>query len=107
MDFITATVLSGVTYDLLKHGAQISATSLKDKLRNWLLSDTQLATLADEISSLEINDEMSEKVIQKKLEQSELIKIILNSSKNSPKEGVALQHFGTGDNVAGNKIVQG
>lgn len=107
MDFLPATILSGVTYDLLKHGVELTVSSLKNKLTSWMLSETQLEKIVKELQALEVNDEMSEKAIQRKLDESELLRTILEEVQKANNSSIVLQHFGTGDNVAGDKIVKG
>ncbi|EOA0320477.1 hypothetical protein ACR80D_005396, partial [Escherichia coli] len=39
MDFLSSAILSGIVYDMLKHHVSITATSIKEKLKNWVIDE--------------------------------------------------------------------
>lgn len=112
MDPITTSIIASAVYELLKHGTLVTAASLKSRLANWLQNDADAVSLEKAINELELNDEMSEKAINKQLEQSAALgnliqqinaKAVQNSTSNITT--VNQTHSGSGDNVAGSKFV--
>ncbi len=89
---------------MLKHSISITGSNIKTKLREWVIDDAQSEKLATAINSLDLNDEMGEKAINKQLMSSNEVVTLL--SQIQPSNIVITQsHSGTGDNVAGNKII--
>jgi|TARA_R100001143_G_scaffold25803_1_gene26036 hypothetical protein len=104
MEPISTVIISGVIYDMLKHSISITGSNIKTKLREWVIDDAQSEKLATAINSLDLNDEMGEKAINKQLMSSNEVVTLL--SQIQPSNIVITQsHSGTGDNVAGNKII--
>lgn len=104
MDFLTATVLSGITYDLLKHSAVISVEKLKMKLSDWLVDDKELAVMSTKLNELQLTDEMSETAIEKKIVSStELMAILEKIQPSTVNYTVVQNHSGSGDNVGRDK----
>lgn len=106
MPFLTEVVVAGVLYDLIKHGAALTAENLRGKLKDWVLGENETQQIATAVQKLNLSDEMSEKAIQNKISSSEDLIQILNSIKPS-KTTIIQTHNGTGDNVGGNKIING
>jgi len=112
LDFITTTVIASTVYDVLKTGAKLSAGVLKDRLGKWLRDDVIAEAVSAELSKLDINEDLSEKAIEKRIDQSQglgalIDKINANVSVVAPATVTNLTqtHSGSGDNVGGNKIV--
>lgn len=106
MDFLSATVLSGVVYDLIKFQVQISADTLKEKLKGWLINEAVAPALATELEKLKLNDEMSEKAIERKITESKDIQQILSNIMPNTTNVIIQNHSGSGDNIGGNKITR-
>ena len=107
MDFISSAVLSGFLYDMLKHGASISADIVKAKLKDWVVSDIVSSALSDEISKLNLNDELSESAIEKKINQAPKLMELMATIKKAENVTTIIQnHSGTGDNVGRDKITK-
>lgn len=106
MEFLSSVILSGIVYDMLKHQVSITATSIKEKLKDWVVDEAVAPALAEEIEKLSLNDEMSEKAIERKLLDSGEIQQILSSIKPNNTTVIMQNHSGTGDNVGGNKITR-
>lgn len=113
MDVITTGIIASLAYDILKSGAQLSAGILKDRLKNWVKEEVIADAMASEITKLGINDELSELAINRRLEgSSQLLDLIreINAKAGlvaqSTVTTVTQTHSGSGDNVAGNKIMQ-
>ena len=113
MDFITTGVIANTVYDFLKSGARISAAKVKENLHLWIKDDIVAVALAEELEKIGVTDQMSEKAIVSCIEQSPKITAMIrdingNSSVVAPSTvtNVTQSHSGSGDNVAGNKIVK-
>ena len=105
MEFITTTILSGVIYDILKRGVFLTKDVLANNLKKWLIDDATLEKLAIKLQELNLNDEMSEKAIEREINSSNQIKELLNKIST---HNIDIQiHSGTGDNIIGNKIING
>ena len=105
MDFISAALLSGVVYDTLKTGVSITSGIIKDKLKEWLINEEVCKAITKEIQKLELTDEMSESAIEKRINNSPELQSILSEIKRDPNKVTNQYHSGSGDNVAGNKII--
>jgi Het-E N-terminal domain len=105
MEFITMTVLSGFVYDMIKHGAQLTALNLKSALKNWALDDNIAAAMAVELNALQLSDQMSEKAIEQTLTNTASLVNLLQQIQPNPGRTVNQTHLGSGDNVAGDKHV--
>ena len=107
MEFITTTILSGVIYDILKRGVFLTKDVLANNLKKWLIDDTTLEKLTVKLQELNLNDEMSEKAIEREINSSNEIKELL-SKISAHNVDINIQiHSGTGDNIIGNKIING
>ncbi len=106
MEFLTATALSGVIYDLMKSGIAISGSAIKGKLQSWILDDACVERLALEVNKLNINDEMSEKAIDKRLSGvSDIADLIAQINASGSKVSINQNHSGTGDNIGNNQYI--
>lgn len=113
MDFITTGVIASAAYDALKHGLSLTTDMVKERLAQWIRDDVVAEALAAELNKLGINDELNERAINRRLDQSPEISRLLASinekvAVNAPSTAtnVTQTHSGSGDNVAGNKIVR-
>jgi hypothetical protein len=113
MDFITTGVIASTIYDVLKRGAQLSGDILKSRLGSWIKDEVVADALATELAKLNINDELSELAINRRLENSSQLLTLLQEINAkaaivtpSTINTVTQTHNGSGDNVAGNKITQ-
>ncbi|PRY64435.1 hypothetical protein B0H98_10596 [Vreelandella songnenensis] len=113
MDPITTGIIANAAYDVLQNGLKLSAKRLKERLGQWIREDVVAGALSEELTVLGINDEMSEVAITRRLEQSSKIMSFIgdinaNSTLVAPSTitNVTQTHSGSGDNIAGNKIIQ-
>lgn len=113
MDFITTGVIASTVYDVLKRGAQLSGDILKNRLSNWIKDEVIADALATELAKLNINDELSELAINRRIESSQQLLTLLQEINTkaaitapSAINTLTQTHNGNGDNVAGNKITQ-
>ena len=105
MDFLTVTILSGILYDGFKDGASITTRFLKEKLQGWLFEDHNIELLTDELKALKLDD-LSEHAIERAINEKPNILDCLKEIKIDQNIGSVTQiHSGSGDNIAGNKII--
>jgi hypothetical protein len=103
---ITATILSGVVYDILKTSAKLTLDNFKTKVKDWLIDDTTAQKVVDEINQIEHIDELNERALTKKFEQNaDLMELLQTIKIDQSVKQVIQNHSGSGDNVAGDKHV--
>ena len=106
MDFLTATLLSGVVYDFIKRGAELSAGKLRESLRDWIISDEEADAISKGLNTLKLTDEHSERSIERQIsESSQLMKLIETIKPVTVNKTIIQSHSGTGDNVGRDKII--
>lgn len=103
MDALTLSLLSSATYDLIKSGASLTAKILKDKLKKWALDDATAEKIANELDKLQLDDGLSEKAIERKIENSEIPKILMGVPPATNVINIIQTHSGSGDNVGRDK----
>lgn len=106
MDIITSAVVSGILYDMIKHKVALTAKNLKDRLKGWLVDDVVAESLEVKLKNLGLNDELSESAIDRRILGNQDLMVLLSKIEASPQTVINQYHSGTGDNVAGNKIVR-
>ena len=104
MEPLTTVILSGILYDMLKHSVSITGQNLKEKLQGWLVDEHQSNKLSSAISDLNLDDEMNELAINRRLMASNDLISILNDIPYYTTTTIQI-HSGDGDNVAGNKNI--
>ena len=105
MEYLSAAILSGITYDLVRKGIQISTSSLKAKLKNWLIKDEDIEVLAQRINEIRDIEDLSESAISKKLEQDPIVqKLIINTKQDNINSQISQINYGDGDNFGGDKV---
>ncbi|MGN2430680.1 GapS6a family protein [Pseudomonas syringae] len=111
MDFITTGIIANSAYDVFKNGLTLTAQSIKERLGKWIKDDVLAEAIAAELAKLEVNDEMSEVAIIRRLDASQAFQglvrdINAQAALVAPSQvnTVNQNHSGSGDNVAGNKI---
>jgi hypothetical protein len=106
MEFLTSAILSGIAYDIIKCGMQLTADNLQDGLREWVINDSLVSVLTTELNKLGLTNEMSESAIERKiLTSNELISLIENIKPISEGNTIIQSHSGSGDNVGRDKII--
>ncbi len=104
MDFITSTIVSGLVYDCLKKGVQLCSEEIKSSFQGWLIDDVMARKLEAELGKLELSDELSEKAIEKRLQQSQELMAVLNEIPKDTTINITQIHNGTGDIIGRDKI---
>lgn len=104
MEAISAAILSSFIYDMLKHSVLLTSSNIRTQLKDWVIDEKLSKKIASEISQLNLTNAMSEASIENKLTSSPKLMSILSNIK--PKKNTVIQtHSGSGDNIAGNKII--
>lgn len=105
MEFITAAILSGIVYDLLKSGMSTKADNLKSRFKDWVLEDSLALELENQIDKLDLNDEMSEAAIERKIKQNpQLLETMALIKKQDNSTTINQTHNGVGDNIGRDKL---
>ena len=77
MDFLTSTILSGLAWDGIKTAGKVTVGFMKEKLRDWLISDSDLETIIQIINDFPEAYKKNVKFIECAIEEEEkLIKIL-------------------------------
>ena len=103
MDLFTTSLLSGLIYDLVKRGLTITAKSIKQHAKEWIIDDVLSESIEAEMKKLKISDEMSEVAIERRIKESANLMALIDKIKPNSNTTIILTHSGTGDNVAGDK----
>jgi len=104
MDFMTSAVLGGIVYDILKNNLTITSQLLQSRLTSWVINDETVVNLATQLNRLDIDAEKSERSIQREIENSEDLSELVETIRRV-QSTITQQHSGSGDNIAGDKII--
>lgn len=99
MDFITTTILSGALYDLFKSGALLSAVQLKNKLKDWLVSEEQSQEMVLLLKDSGVHEDMGQHAIERKINENQPLLELLKVIKPNEKMMQITQQVDTGVNV--------
>lgn len=102
MDAVLMSLISSAVYDLAKAGAVLSCEKIKGALTQYITSERHAELVAEKISEMKINRSMSEYAIEEKIKSEPTLVELLS---NLPQQDRPLTqiHYGSGDNVGGNK----
>ena len=105
MKFLSSAIVSGIAYDFIKKGIDFTTEPLKKALAMWVVDDETVCAIADRLKGLGLNEDMSEKAIEKKIAQSEELVSILNRVPRVRSVYIVNQsHTGSGDNIGHDKV---
>lgn len=105
MEPMTGKILSKILYDGFVKGVTISTNFLKEKLQGWLFDDKVIEALSQKLNALHLED-LGEHAIERKINNSPDILNYIQQIRQDQSIGSIVQyHSGSGDNVAGNKII--
>ncbi|WP_182039575.1 hypothetical protein [Vibrio alginolyticus] len=106
MEFVTGALIGGVLYDLAKSGLKWTSTYIKAALVEEIkLQESDACLLAEELSKDEYSELTSKDSLVAKIESSTTIQEMLKRVNEQPKTVINVNHFGTGDAFAGDKIM--
>ena len=103
MDFLTASVLSGMAYDMVCSGVKFTVSTVKERFKEWVIDDAVASVIADELTKLELNEDHSPKFIEKQLNNSQELLALLE--KIQPTQVINQTSYGSGDNIGRDKII--
>lgn len=81
MEELTSVVLSGIAWDAIKKGIEISANYLKKKLSNWILDDEKMEEISQYMGNIPDAYCISEGMIKEYLNLNERLLNILKEAK--------------------------
>ena len=103
MDFLTASICSGIAYDMVCSGIKFTTATIKEQFKDWILDEAVATVIADELTKLELNEDNSPKFIEKQLNKSKELLAIFE--KTQPTQILNQTSYGSGDNVGRDKII--
>ncbi|MFT5297086.1 MAG: hypothetical protein ACI9YH_003115 [Colwellia sp.] len=103
MDFLTASILSGMAYDMVCTGIKFTVSTVKEGLKTWVIDDAVASVIADELTKLELSEDNSPKYIEKQINNSQELLTILE--KIQPTQVINQTSYGSGDNIGRDKII--
>lgn len=106
LDLMSAAVLSGVIYDVLKYQAKVTGQALKSRLKEWVLDDDSADEIANEINGIGINQDLSEAAIKRKIQDSDRLAQLMKEIQPASQTNINQIHNGTGDNIGRDKVVK-
>jgi len=107
MEPITTAILARGIYDLLQSGIAWSKDALKEKLQKIIANEVKAEQLAQNLQGLDVNKDMSESAIEKKIVDNSEITEILNKVTDKDMVSIHQHHTGSGDNIGRDKIIKG
>ena len=107
MEPITTAILARGIYELLQSGITWSKDALKERLQTIIANEVKAEQLAQNLQTLDVNRDMSESAIEKKIAVSTDITEILKKVTDKDIVSIDQHHTGSGDNVGRDKIIKG
>lgn len=99
-------VISALCYDVLKN----TGVFAKDKFIEYAIQqqpdydESFISSVADELEELNLDDEMSEKAISKRIESKSTLVNLINTYQPKTSQNLVQNNI-HGDNIAGDKII--
>jgi hypothetical protein len=95
MDFLTSTILSGLAWDCIKSTGKVTVDFLKEKLKGWLINDTDLENIAVKINNIPESYKKSAKFLEAAIEDDSQLLEILNKTQQRQDIQINMQnsHF--------------
>lgn len=109
MDASLLTIISSVAWEAIKEGTKVLSETIKAKLeaRKKAISDEDSIQISKITNNIPECYRLNEKLVEGYLQtNSQLISIIEHISSEN-RQSVTQNSYGSGDNVAGDKIVYG
>ncbi|GAB6136873.1 hypothetical protein [Halanaerobaculum tunisiense] len=93
MDFLTSTLLSGVIWDGIKKGANITVDYLKKSLKDFILSEEDYKAIVNELKEAPEYATKSEKYLEAFIDDNKTINEILSNAKPINKNSINHSSF--------------
>ncbi len=112
MDFLTSSILGGIIWDSLKKFGQATVDNLREPLKKWLLTDTDINNIANTVNEAPPEFKKTEKFITAFVDDNEEIKKILSrpilSNENNIiiKQEITENNGTTIGNINGNIVIE-
>lgn len=99
MDFITTTILSGAIYDLFRSGVALGAEQLKNKLKDWLVSEEQAHEMVLLLNESGIHEDLGQHAIKRRINENPSLLELLKAIKSNEKTTQITQQVDAGVSV--------
>lgn len=99
MDFLTATILSGLIYDGFKSGATIGCGLIKSKLQGWIVDDEQIEKIIEKLQEAGVNEDLAPHVIERKIKEHQPLIELLQEIRPLPTTTTIQQSSNIGHNI--------
>ncbi|QOI57970.1 GapS6a family protein [Rouxiella badensis] len=107
MDAIATSIIARGLYDLIKSGITFTKDAITSKLAEYITNEENIKLIAEKIEKLNLDEDMSPKAIEKRLDAAPDILKLLKKSETKATTQIIQAHSGSGDNVGGNKTIYG
>mgnify|MGYP004574151275 CR=1 FL=1 len=98
MEFLTSSILGGIVWDSLKKFGQVTADNLREPLKKWLLTDTDISNIANIVNETPSEFKKTEKFIAAFLDDNEEIKKILKKLTSNSEASTVINQQINGNN---------
>ncbi len=102
MEALTSIILSGLIYDGVKEGATIGFSMLKSKLQGWLIDDTQIQFMAEQLKAAGVNEDLAPHAIERKINEHQGLVELLKQIRFSGETSNITQTSHVGHNINNN-----
>lgn len=92
MDFLTATILSGIAWDGIKLSGKVTVGFLKDKLRGWLIDENDIEKIVDKLNSIPEGYKKSAKFLEAAIEEDHQLLELINKIQQIQETQINLQN---------------
>lgn len=99
MDFMTATILSGLIYDGVKAGATIGYDMLKSKFQGWIIDDEQIQKIIEQLKEAGVDEDLAPHAIERKIKEHQPLIKLLQEIKPLPTTTRIHQSSNIGHNI--------
>lgn len=103
---LTDAMLSGIIWDGIKNGGKLASGYLKSKLKEWILSDSEIKTIEDIVNQAPDYATKSQKFMEAFLYDNKVIMKILENAKSSNSFMQSNNTFDNSPNQQGNGNTQ-
>lgn len=103
---MTAAILSGIVYDMIKKSIVVSAETLQSQMTGWIVNEVLTKSIAIEVNKIEELNFLGEKGLERDFIKNEKLMELLKEIKLDKNSTTINQtHYGSGDNVGRDKII--
>lgn len=102
MEYLTATILSGLIYDGVKNGAIIGYELLKSRLQGWVVDDNQINKIVEQLEEAGVNEDLAPHAIKRKINEHQPLTELLQQIKASGNNSYVSQVSNVGHNINSN-----